>query len=602
MCGISGVFNYSNRNIVSKNIIEKINDLQKDRGPDGNGLWQSDCKKITLGHTRLSIIDLTENANQPFLTEDKNYVITFNGEIYNYAEIKKKLQGENVRFISDSDTEVILQSYKFWGLKFTKYLRGMFSFAIYDKRKKELILVRDPFGIKPLYYVKSGNVIYFASQIKSLLSINHIKFTLSNAGICSYYVWGHLQEPFTLYKEIKSLKKGSILTINSNGIEKTINYASIKNSILNTKGIHIKNNDDASSYLRNTLNESVKFHNISDVPITCLLSSGIDSNVLITSAASQNLNNFDALTLDFGFSGEENENKLASATSKLNQVKHSIKKFSNKEIQELMKDFFKKMDSPTVDGFNNFLISNQVNQNKKKVMISGVGGDEIFFGYPSFKRIPKIYNLFKFIPNINIKNPKSIINLLNKIKINPKFFGLLNYNSTYEKIFFLQRCSFMPEELEGIVDFNVLKSGLEELNVVENLKNDIKDFDNDSLLITYLETEYYLCSRLLRDADWATMSNSVEMRTPYVDWTFFNDLIPLLKSNIKINKHTLLDCYKEKLPKELYTRKKTGFSIPYKKYFDLSDNDKNEQSSSLKNWAIFSYNSYIKNNPLNQIK
>ena len=160
----------------------------------------------------------------------------------------------------------------------------------------------------------------------------------------------------------------------------------------------------------------------------------------------------------------------------------------------------------------------------------------------------------------------------------------------------------MPEELEGIIDFNILKSGLEELNIIENLENDIKDFDNDPMLITYLETEYYLCSRLLRDADWATMSNSVEMRTPYVDWTFFNDLIPLLKSNIKINKHTLLDCYKEKLPKKLYTRKKTGFSIPYKKYFNLSNNNKNEQSSSLKNWAIYSYNSYIKNNSLSQIK
>ena len=234
MCGISGIFNFSNKKINNKEIIKKILDIQNQRGPDNRNLWVSECKKITLGHNRLSIIDLSKNSNQPFISEDDNYIITFNGEIYNFKDLRKELIKKNFFFKTNSDTEVILQSYKCWGLNFTKFLRGMFAFVIYDKVKKKIILARDPFGIKPLYYTNNNGVLYFASQIKALLSIKDISFTTSKAGICSYYMWGHVQEPFTLYNEIRSLEKGTIKIIDINGNENNLSYGSIKETILNS--------------------------------------------------------------------------------------------------------------------------------------------------------------------------------------------------------------------------------------------------------------------------------------------------------------------------------------------------------------------------------
>ena len=174
MCGISGVYNFSNESINSEKILGKILKIQNNRGPDDKNIWISECKKLHLGHNRLSIIDLSNNASQPFVSVDQNYIITFNGEIYNFQDIKIDLIKKNIKFKSKSDTEVILESYKYWGIEFLNKLRGMFSFVIWDKREEKLILARDPFGIKPLYYSINKKVLYFASQVKALLSIDEV--------------------------------------------------------------------------------------------------------------------------------------------------------------------------------------------------------------------------------------------------------------------------------------------------------------------------------------------------------------------------------------------------------------------------------------------
>ena len=174
MCGISGIYNYLGKNINSKPIIQQIIKIQNLRGPDDNGVWESRCNKVHFGHNRLSIIDLTKGGSQPFISIDCKFIITFNGEIYNFKEIKEELINKNIKFKSNSDTEVIVESYRYWGLEFLRKLRGMFAFALWDIENKKLVLARDPFGIKPLYYSNINNVYYFASQIKSLLSINDI--------------------------------------------------------------------------------------------------------------------------------------------------------------------------------------------------------------------------------------------------------------------------------------------------------------------------------------------------------------------------------------------------------------------------------------------
>ena len=596
MCGITGIYNYLEKPINSRSIIEKIVKIQNTRGPDDRGIWQSECKKICFGHNRLSIIDLSANAKQPFISKDKNFVITFNGEIYNYKEIKKELISNKVYFKSDSDTEVIIEAYKYWGLDFLTKLRGMFAFALWDSSEKKMILARDPFGIKPLYYTKKNSVYYFASEAKSLLSIKDISSSKSDAGIVSYYLWGNIQEPFTLYKDIKSIERGACKILYEDGKDENFAFADIKKTIVDSNALNFKNESDAIYYLKDIIQETVKYHQVSDIPVTFLLSSGIDSNVLLASINDNEKKNCSALTLDFDNKEIENETFLAQKSASLNKITHHVGKISDDEIKRLTDFFYTKMDLPTNDGLNNFLVSYIAKKKGSKVIISGMGGDEFFFGYPSFKRIPKLNNLLNFFPNSKLIN-SFFINIvypfLKKKILNTKYSGIYEYGKNLQSSFLLQRSLFLPHEIKEFLTPETFESGFNELNILENMNNDIEGIQEKKLALMYLEIKYYLCSKLLRDSDWASMSHSVEMRTPLVDWFFFKKLLPLLKSNININKKTLLKCVDGKVPKELHYRKKSGFQAPHSTYLNKLSSAKKIYSHPIKDWSIFSYNKYL---------
>ena len=597
MCGISGIYNFLNKDINSRKIIDKIIKIQHRRGPDGNGVWQSKCNKITFGHNRLSIIDLSEKANQPFISNDKNLIITFNGEIYNYKQLRNELEKNNVIFKSNSDTEVIVESYKLWGLEFLNKLRGMFSFAIWDDLNKKLIIARDPFGIKPIYYTNNNNTLYFTSQIKSILSIENLKFDLSDAGVVSYYLWGNIQEPFTLYKNIKSLQKGSCLIIDEKGKESIINYADIKNSILNSEKIKFNDENEKLTYLKEIIQETVNYHQVSDVSRTLLLSSGIDSNLILGSINENNKKNCSALTLDFKYSGNEDETILAKESASMNNISHKISEISKDEFFILIDDFYKDMDSPTNDGFNNYLISYLAKKNNSKIIISGVGGDELFFGYPSFNIIPKITKNLKYLPKFNFLNSffKNIVySFLKKKKLKTKYSGIVEYGRDINSAFLLVRSLFLPYEIKEIINEKTFNRGYEELNIMNSLSKDIQEIKDTRLAIMYLEIKYYLCSKLLRDSDWVSMSHSIELRTPFVDWVFFNKLIPIIKPDKNFNKLTVLNSMQNKLPKKLSNRKKTGFVIPHNDFLNKLSVTK-KFANPIRDWSILSYEKYLKN-------
>ncbi len=597
MCGISGIFNYSNKYFNGQPVIKKINDIQSDRGPDDNGIFESNNKKIIFGHTRLSIIDLSKDAKQPFISKDEDYILTFNGEIYNYKELKNELIKMNVSFKSNSDTEVLVESYKMWGTKCLDKLRGMFAFALWDKKKNILFLARDPFGIKPLYYSNIGGIFYFASQIKSLLSIKEISKTKNNESVFNYYLWGNILEPSTIYKDIMSLEKGSYKIININGSIQNFNYANIKETILKSENFTFKNKLESQEYLKEIIDDTVKVHQISDVPVQILLSAGIDSNAILASTNNTFKENLTSLTVDFGYDNND-ETYLASLSSRNNNIKHNIEKISVNESEDLLKKFFKKMDSPTNDGFNSFSASYAAKKSKKKVLLTGVGGDELFSGYPSFNRIPKITKIMNMLPsNINLKNfyLSKFEKFLKNNRLNTKIAGLFKYGKSVDKAFLLQRSLFLPEEIQEILLSNQNQLNINQLNIFNSIEDDVKGFENMRISIIYLEIKYYLCAKLLKDIDWTSMSNSIEMRTPLVDWIFFKKIIPLIKSNIKIGKKDLFNCYSEKLPMEIYKRKKTGFSIPHKKLLNqyTNSNYRFKYSKPIKDWSIFCFKNYL---------
>lgn len=596
MCGISGIYNFFNKEIDSKRAIEKIIKIQNSRGPDENGLWISNCKNITFGHNRLSIIDLSEKAKQPFISKDENFIITYNGEIYNYIEIKNELIKKKIIFKSNSDTEVIIEAYKYWGLDCLKKFRGMFAFAIWDNIKKELILARDPFGIKPLYYSKKNNILFFASQVKSILSIDNLSFEKSGKHTLDYYLWGNITEPFTIYKDIYSIERGTAKIFDRNFNETSFEYANLKETIIKSEKNYFKNESELNEKLKHIIKKTVSYHQVSDVPITFLLSSGIDSNVLLAAIKKEQNTNLNALTLDF--SEKLKESPLALVGSKINKIDHIVKKIDDDEIIELILEYYRHMDMPTNDGLNNYVVSHFAKKNGSKVLISGIGGDEFFLGYPSFKQIPIMRKISKIIPNN--KNFQNFLydifyKILLKSNKNTKYAGVLKYcHNTFDS-FMLKRCVFTPEEIIELINSNIIDEKIDDFEVQRDNEINDNDFENEQLKIMYFELKYYLCSKLLRDCDWASMANSVEMRTPFVDWHFFNELIPILKSNIKISKKNMLDSFKDKIPFELYDRKKTGFAIPYKQYFKKISRKKNKYYDPIKDWSILNYEKYIDN-------
>ena len=594
MCGISGGFKFSSR---SQNLIEQIkhiNKLQSSRGPDGSDLWISKNRNLVLGHSRLSIIDLTDNAKQPFVSSDGRYVITFNGEIYNYKILKKELKKKNIIFKSNSDTEVIIESYKEWGFDCFQKFRGMFSFALWDSKENIIILARDPFGIKPLYYCNKNGVFYFASQIKSLLSLEGISQTKEKESIFNFYLWGNVLDPNTIYKDIKSLERGSYKIINKDGNTKDFKYESLKKTLLEEKYEIFENRNDANNYLDKILKETVNLHHVADVPTQILLSSGVDSNTILASTSEYEKKNTSSLTIDFG---KTDESFIAAESSKINKINHFNKRVSDEEIKELLKSFFKKMDSPSNDGFNNYVASYAASLNKKKILLSGIGGDEMFGGYPSFSRIPKIIKYSKFIQKVIPQNDLLIgylRKILKRFKSNIKISGLAKYGKSIETSFLLQRSLFLPEEIEEI--FNLDENIKNFTNMqIEKLNNDVLGFKNERFAIMYLEMKYYLCPKLLRDADWTSMAHSIEMRTPFVDWFFFKKLLNIFKSNILLNKKDLLNCNSKKLPKEIYNRRKTGFGIPHKNILNMLNYGKTTYSQHIKDWSIETLTQYSKN-------
>ena len=594
MCGISGIYNFSQKNINQKQIIERIVKLQNSRGPDAKGIWHSNNNKVTLGHNRLSIIDLSDKARQPFVSRDNNLIITYNGEIYNYKEIRDELSQNKISFKSNSDTEVILESYKYWGVEFVKKLRGMFAFAIWDNTKQELLLARDPFGIKPLYYFKINNILFFASQVKSLLSINNFTFPKSDKSIMDYYLWGNVREPHTLYKDIYSLERGTLKIIDRNFNENLYEYANLKETILGSKKYFFKNKLELDEKLNHIIRDTVKYHQVSDVPVTFLLSSGIDSNVLL--AASENGPNTKLNTLTLDFSEKLKESSLAEISSKINKIDHTIQNIDDDEIMDLILNYYKLMDVPTNDGLNNYLVSYFAKKKGSKVLISGIGGDEFFGGYPSFKRIPIMTQFSKYFPkNKDLKNSlhKILYKLLKMLNTNTKYADVLKYGNNTFDAFKLQRCVFNPEEVMDLINKNTIEETLNDLEFYKDNETNNNDFDNEQLKIMYYEIKYYLCSKLLRDADWTTMSNSTELRTPFVDWFFFKELLPILKSNIKISKFNMLDSFKELVPNELYSRKKTGFAIPIDEYYKKISGKERTYSNPIKDWSMLSYKKYI---------
>lgn len=579
MCGIAAIFAYHNASPdIDRDELRHIRDHMASRGPDGFGEWFSLDGRVGLGHRRLSIIDLSDQAKQPMKNQDGSLVITFNGEIYNYMEIRKGLEDKGYLFQSRSDTEVLLHLYEEKAEAMVYDLRGMFAFTLWDARKNVLLLARDPYGIKPLYYADNGCTIRVASQVKALLRGGKVSSVPEPAGIVGFFLTGSVPEPFTTYQEIRQVPKGSFVWVDSQGPSIPKCYASIAQVFSDFKEANqITDRSTFQEKVREVLTDSIRHHLVSDVPVGAFLSGGIDSGSLIGLVHDLGIRDFETVTLAFDeFRGQpDDEAPWAEEMANRYGTRHHTRFFTRIEFENHLNRFFEAMDQPTVDGVNAYFVSQAGKEIGLKVALSGLGGDELFGGYHSFDRIPRAVQTLMIPSRIPMLGEifRHLHSSLNPFfPIHPKLGGILKYGGSLPGAYFLERGLLMPWELETILEKELVVEGIKRLRLLEHIQRAIEPDPNSWFTrIAILESSFYLCNQLLRDIDWAGMAHSLEIRTPFVDVQLLKELVPILVStngsgNGAWKKRFLSGSLRNPLPLKVLQRRKRGFSTPIREW------------------------------------
>jgi asparagine synthase (glutamine-hydrolysing) len=569
MCGVAGIFSHGRESVpIDERELTAISDHMRKRGPDGAGMWVSPDKRVGLAHRRLAVIDLSPAGAQPMWSHDERLCIVFNGEIYNYRELRAELAAEGAVFRSDSDTEVLLQLYERRGERMCTMLRGMFTFAIWDNAALELFLARDTFGIKPLYYTDGGGVLRFASQVKALCAGGAIGAEIEPAAAAGFLVWGHVPEPWTTVKGVHSLPAGSWLRVSR------ANPPEVR-AFLTAEEV-IGSEDLAGSRgrvsLHDALSESVRHHLVADVPVGLFLSAGVDSTVLAALVRDTGAR-LTTLTLGFEeFRGTpDDETIIAHAVATRLGTDHHTLWTTRKHFAEELPAVLDAMDQPTTDGLNTYFVARAARQVGLKVAISGLGGDEFFRGYPSFRQLPRAVRTLQWanrMPGVGRQFERQVSKLASRSGglLSPKAAGLLRYGGTYGGAFLLRRALRLPEEIlrddSWGVDRATLQAGLERLSWPEVIEPSLAAMRSDDDKVTFLEATCYMRSQLLRDTDWASMAHSLEIRVPLVDVRLARQVVANRRDGMCMDKKALGCAPRSPLPAEVLTRPKTGFRVP----------------------------------------
>jgi asparagine synthase (glutamine-hydrolysing) len=566
MCGFLCVFGgsgYSN-SLPNLSSFDSALQLMSHRGPDGSGTWYKPEFGIWMGHQRLSVQDLNERANQPFISLDTGNAIVFNGEIYNFKELRKSLLSDGVKFYTESDTEVLLKLYDRHGEAMIKMIEGMFSFVIWNHSTKSIFVVRDPFGIKPLFIAEYKGVFYFASDSRVIEKIFPAQLTQDPAAVVSYYTFGFVIEPFTTWREIETFPCGEILKIDSDGKRARQSFFSVEDLRENDGMVDVIQRPSSSS-ISAAVQNSLKRHLVSDTPISLFLSAGIDSSVLASALPKES--DFHAMTLTFPeFDGTDNdETVVCSALSHKLSLHHNIERIDLSYVDNILEDVVSAMDLPSADGLNTFLISRLAAQRGYKVGLHGAGADELFDGYPFKQFINKLELLINNGGSFTLPMAEHLVRFLKpnssaswRLKI------LRNHGLSPGAVYFAIRSVMSEERVKQLLPLDVYREGCERLSLVDRFNGVLRHKGSLVSDIRILDAVVYMRCQLLRDADWAGMANSVEVRVPYVDLTLWKKLNGMLLGDSYVPKReTLGKAFAVELGNDVLNRRKTGFELPY---------------------------------------
>jgi asparagine synthase (glutamine-hydrolysing) len=578
MCGIAAVFAYGEAAAaVDAAEIEAITEWMRPRGPDAGGTWISPDRRVALGSRRLAIIDLTAEGTQPMTDVQGELRIVFNGEIYNYRELRARLERLGARFHSTTDTEVLLQLYRHDGASMGELLRGMFAFAIWDPRQRRMFVARDPYGIKPLYVSNDGQTFRAASTVKALLAGGRISRERDPAGAAGFWLMGSVPEPHTIFRDIRAVEAGTSFFVDAAGVGEIRRYHSIAATL--RRGLE----DNASSRLvdarilvRELVTDSLRHHLISDVPVGAFLSAGIDSSALVALATEATGQAPRTVTLQFEeFRGSDSdEAPLAARFARHIGSDHVTRPVGRDEFLADLPAIFNAMDQPTIDGTNTWFVSKASAERGLKVAISGLGGDELFGSYPSFRDLPRI------VAAARLPFAAAAASRLAK---NPKAAQLARYGSNWPGAYLLKRGLFLPDDLPALMGADAAEEGLSRLAMLERIGSAIDpDPGTPFARVAALEASLYMRNQLLRDTDWSSMAHSLEVRTPLVDAALLRQIAPLLLVEKARCKQHFAASPRSPLPSWLSARKKSGFGVPLAAWMQLPPDG---TSMRMRSWA-----------------
>ncbi|MEN3368660.1 MAG: hypothetical protein V7609_803 [Verrucomicrobiota bacterium] len=601
MCGIAAIFGYGvDAPPVDRDELIAIRDRMIRRGPDGEGLWISEDRRVGLAHRRLTIVDLTDAGLQPMWTSDRALCVSFNGEIYNYPALRAQLSERGYQFRSNCDTEVLLHLYAEKGPEMVHDLRGMYAFAIWDVKQRSLFCARDPFGIKPLYYADDVRTIRIASQVTALRAGGHIDTTPEPAGHVGFFLWGSVPDPFTLYRGISALPAGHTLTIREGGTPEIRSYCFIPD-ILREAELEIGDQKsevggEQREILHAALRDSAEHHLMADVPVGIFLSAGLDSSTL-TALISERHEDVRTVTLGFNEyrGGEQDETLLAEVVARTCKTNHQTIWVTRRDFEGDAARLFEAMDRPTIDGVNTYFVSLATRRAGLKVAISGLGGDELFGGYPSFQDVPRIANRLRHFRRFGklARGFRIVTQDVIKHFASPKYAGIFEYGSSYPGAYLLRRSLFMPWELPEFLDPELVREGWARLNTFGELAGICDSLDSERLKVSALELCWYMRHQLLRDSDWAGMAHSLEIRVPLVDVKLLREIAPLLASPRPPGKRDMALSPRTPLPEAVLSRPKTGFTMPVRDWLLQSFDPLSAGERGLRGWARYVHGEFV---------
>ena len=555
MCGIAGILNSELAPEVVRQRLERLTVALGHRGPDDAGIYLTPDGRTGLAHTRLAILDLSPAGHQPMTSADGRFHIVFNGEIYNFRELRRELMEQGEIFRTETDTEVILKMYQLYGPECVREFAGMFALAIWDEQAQTCFLVRGPLGVKPLYYHQSRGGLVFASELQALLKADLVPRRLSATALHGYLLFGSVQEPDTLMEGTGCLPAGHYLLWSRQGMRERC-YWEVQ--------FHADSMDHAEAVAttRTALLESVARHFVSDVPVGIFLSGGMDSTSLVALARTAGRERLQTFSISFD-DPRFDEGQPARRTAAHFGTEHYDWRLNAATGRELVKEFMTCQDQPSIDGFNTFCVSRHASKHGMKVVLSGLGGDELFAGYKSFETVIQLSNLGQWL---RLAGPVAtgagrMMEAFARQPRSRRFGSFLTSQPSLAAAYWTMRGIFTPTESARLAQVYLGPDTPKSFSSAMHFHVPTQPTPADQ--VSFLEISRYMRNQLLRDSDVMSMASGLELRVPFVDPRLIETLARIPARLRLAQGKQLLQAAVPEIPEWVRTAPKRGFVFPF---------------------------------------